>query len=79
MLFTDIGVYELAAAPTGKVIAPVLPLAGGSSGYARVKNTPHQVIFEKGVRLALEGAVTFKDEEQREQFAAAFPLDTPEV
>jgi phosphoserine phosphatase len=60
-------------------LAPVLPLAGGSAGYARVKNTPHQAIFEKGVRLALEGAVTFKDEDQREQFAAAFPLDTPEV
>ena len=60
-------------------LAPVLPLAAGSSGYARVKNTPHQAIFEKGVRLALDGVVTFKSDEQRDDFKAAFPLDAKEL
>ncbi len=56
-------------------LAPVLPLVGGSSGYARVKNTPHQAIFEKGIRLALESGVLFQNEDQHSLFAAAFALN----
>jgi phosphoserine phosphatase len=55
-------------------LAPVLPLVGGSSGYARVKNTEHQAIFEKGIRLTLANGVLFQNEEQRDLFAAAFTL-----
>src|SRR6185369_14063813 len=33
-------------------IAPVLPLAAGASGYARVAGTVHQAIFDKGLALA---------------------------
>lgn len=53
-------------------LAPVLPLVGGSSGYARVKNTEHQTLFEKGIQLALASGVLFQNAEQRTLFAAAF-------
>ncbi len=53
-------------------LAPVLPLAMGSSGYRRVIGTPHQAIFEKGIRLALENDVLFQDQEQRDLFHRVF-------
>lgn len=53
-------------------LAPVLPLATGASGYARVKGTEHQALFEKGIKLALENDVLFKDEHQRETFQQVF-------
>lgn len=55
-------------------LAPVLPLAAGPAGYEKVKGTPHQALFEKGIRLALESddGVLFHDDEQRGVFKAAF-------
>lgn len=59
-------------------LAPVLPLAGGSTGYAKVKGTPHQAVFEKGIRLALAGGILFKDAEQRGAFESAFTMNGQE-
>lgn len=53
-------------------IAPILPLAAGPSGYARVIDTPHQAIFEKGLHLYRETALTFRRDDLREAFDAAF-------
>jgi phosphoserine phosphatase len=53
-------------------LAPVLPLVAGSLGYTKVKGTQFQALFEKGIRLALSSKVLFKDEEQRQSFAALF-------
>jgi phosphoserine phosphatase len=53
-------------------IAPVLPLAAGPSGYERVKNTPHAAVFERGIQLALDGALTLKNDARRHAFAKAF-------
>jgi phosphoserine phosphatase len=39
-------------------LAPILPLAAGTAGYARVVGTPHQAIFEQGIRLAGRGGPT---------------------
>ena len=59
-------------------LAPVLPLAGGSAGYAKVKGTPYQSVFEKGIRLVLEGGIVFKDAGQRALFESAFSLNGQE-
>lgn len=53
-------------------IAPVLPLAAGPSGYARVLGTPHQAIFDKGIALAHEGGLTLNNQELRQAFERAF-------
>ena len=53
-------------------LAPVLPLATGSLGYTKVKGTQYEALFEKGIRLALSSEVLFKDDEQRQSFAALF-------
>jgi phosphoserine phosphatase len=53
-------------------LAPVLPLVTGSLGYTKVKGTQYQALFEKGIRLALSSEVLFKNEEQRQSFAALF-------
>lgn len=53
-------------------LAPILPLAGGAGGYARVRNTPHQATYEKGIALVRAGEVLFKHPEQHEAFLAQF-------
>jgi phosphoserine phosphatase len=53
-------------------LAPVLPLVAGSLGYSKVKSSEYQSLYEKGIRLALSSDVLFKDEEQRQSFAALF-------
>jgi len=53
-------------------LAPVLPLTAGESGYRRVIGTPHQTVFEKGIRLALADQVLFQDSEQQRAFLALF-------
>lgn len=53
-------------------IAPVLPLAAGPSGYARVLGTSHQAIFDKGIALAQEGGLTLNNQELRQAFERAF-------
>lgn len=55
-------------------IASVLPLIAGKSGYEKVKNTVHEAVYEKGVRLALSQAVLFKDSTSRETFANMFNI-----
>ena len=53
-------------------IAPVLPLAAGPTGYARLKGTPHQAVFERGIELALAGELSFADDELRQTFERVF-------
>lgn len=54
-------------------LAPVLPLAAGASGYARVVGTEHQDIFERGIRLALApDAMQIQPVELREAFEETF-------
>jgi phosphoserine phosphatase len=56
-------------------LAPILPLAAGQTGYARVLGTPHQAVFERGLALAREG-VLFKHDELREAFAKGFTSES---
>lgn len=56
-------------------IAPVLPLAAGPRGYARVQGTPHQVVFERGLALARAGSLTFLPDDLRAAFERAFNTD----
>lgn len=53
-------------------LAPVLPLATGPNGYAKASGTAHQLLFEKGIRLALESNVLFNNDDMRLTFQAAF-------
>lgn len=53
-------------------IAPILPVAAGPSGYERVIGTPHQAVFEKGIKLAMENELTFRREDLKSTFAKAF-------
>jgi phosphoserine phosphatase len=53
-------------------LSPILPLAAGPSGYARVMGTAHQAIFDKGLRLYREAGLTFRRDDLREAFDAAF-------
>ncbi len=54
-------------------LAPVLPLAVGAGGYAKVMGTPHQAVFEKGLMLALqERGIEIKRDDLRKAFEAAF-------
>lgn len=57
-------------------LAPILPIAAGASGYARVSGTPHQAAFDLGLRLigAADDAETviMKPDEMRRAFLAAF-------
>lgn len=52
-------------------IAPVLPIAAGPTGYARVIGTPHQAIFDKGISLA-RSEMTIKPDDIRHTFENAF-------
>ncbi len=53
-------------------LAPILPLAAGPTGYARVIGTPYQAVFDKGIALALDGGMSLKSDENRTAFKAAF-------
>lgn len=52
-------------------LAPVLPIAAGPAGYARVIGTEHQAIFERGLQLAASG-MTIRHDEMRRAFETAF-------
>lgn len=52
-------------------LAPILPLAAGPGGYARLIGTPHQAIFNKGIQLAQEG-MTIQTDDLRSAFTKAF-------
>src|SRR5690606_4503348 len=55
-------------------IAPILPLAVGPSGYARLAGTPHQAVFERGLALAQSGSLTLRTDELRNAFVKGFAL-----
>jgi phosphoserine phosphatase len=52
-------------------LAPILPLAAGPAGYAKVFDTSHQAIFDKGLALAQSG-MTIKDDSLSSAFQKAF-------
>jgi phosphoserine phosphatase len=51
-------------------LAPILPVAAGPVGRQRVKGTAHEVVFEKGITLALDGALSLGS--LRDDFEKAF-------
>lgn len=53
-------------------IAPILPIAAGADGYLRVKNTPHQAIFDKGIKMALAHDLSIQSDDLRTTFERAF-------
>jgi hypothetical protein len=53
-------------------LAPVLPLAAGPAGYAKVRGTHYQALFEKGIDLVRASDVIFHDDAQRYTFEKAF-------
>ena len=55
-------------------LAPILPLAAGPGGYARVIGTPHQAVFERGLELARNGSLSLRTEDLRSAFDKGFTL-----
>jgi phosphoserine phosphatase len=57
-------------------LSPILPLAAGPAGYAKVIGTPHQAVFDKGMQLALQQrGITIQRDDLRTTFEAAFKHD----
>ncbi|RMG84029.1 MAG: haloacid dehalogenase [Chloroflexi bacterium] len=56
-------------------IAPILALAGGPSGYARVQGTPHEEVFRRAIAISLDGGLTFHNDELRRTFEQAFHME----
>ena len=57
---------------TSPSLAPILPLAVGPAGYARVMGTPYQTVFERGISLALHSGLILNNPELRTTFERAF-------
>jgi phosphoserine phosphatase len=55
-------------------LAPILPLAAGPTGYTRVRGTPHQVVFDKGLSFAREASIVFNNPETETVFRKAFDI-----
>jgi phosphoserine phosphatase len=55
-------------------LAPVLPLAAGPAGYAKVIGTEHQAVFERGLALAKQGGMTLRRDDLREAFDEGFAI-----
>ena len=55
-----------------KSLAPILPLAAGPAAYIRSIGTAHQAVFDRGLQLLLDGAVTIRSAELRAAFEQAF-------
>jgi hypothetical protein len=53
-------------------LAPILPLAAGSKGYARIIGTPHQAVFNRGIALAQGDGMTIQPDHLRNAFTKAF-------
>jgi phosphoserine phosphatase len=53
-------------------LAPILPIAAGPAGYARVIDTPHQAVFDKGIALALGGGLQLRNDDLNASFKKAF-------
>ncbi|MFW5709675.1 MAG: HAD-IB family phosphatase [Chloroflexota bacterium] len=56
-------------------ISPVLPLAAGPTGYARVIGTEHQAIFDKGIQLAMSNHMMIQQPDLRHAFTEAFKIE----
>jgi phosphoserine phosphatase len=52
-------------------LAPILPLAAGPGGYARLIGTPYHAIFNKGIQLA-QADMTIQPDNLRSAFTKAF-------
>lgn len=59
---------------SANTLAPILPLAAGASGYARVVGTPHQKVFNKGLSLARTALFEIRSDDERHAFEEAFAL-----
>lgn len=57
-------------------LAAILPLATGRMGWEKVQNTEHEILFRKGIDLALDNQnVLFQNDEQRNSFINEFHRD----
>lgn len=52
-------------------LSPLLAIAAGPAGIRQAKNTPHESVFQKGLDLIQEGALTFNDERLKRKFTQA--------
>lgn len=59
---------------SANTLAPILPLAAGPYGYARVVGTPHQKVFDKGIALTRTSLFTIADDDVRSTFEESFSL-----
>ncbi len=55
-------------------LAPILPLAAGPAGYARLANTPYKTLFDKGLALAQDTGMTIQNLELQTAFKKAFEI-----
>lgn len=55
-------------------LAPVLALAAGPAGYAKLAKTPHKAVFDTGLALIREAGMTFQNTELDAAFKEAFDL-----
>lgn len=53
-------------------LAPLLAIAAGPSGYARLADTAHKEIFDKGLALAQAAGLSFQNVELETAFKKAF-------
>jgi phosphoserine phosphatase len=53
-------------------LAPILPLAAGPAGYARLAGTPYKALFDKGLALAQEAGMSIQNAELQTAFKKAF-------
>jgi len=60
-------------------IAPILPISSGYGGYMRVKGTPHQAVYERGIQLALAQGLTFTNPDLAHSFINEFDKDNDRV
>lgn len=55
-------------------LAPILPLATGPAGYAKVKGTTHEAVFERGLTLARNNALMLNNPDLRSMFERTFTI-----
>lgn len=53
-------------------LAPILPLATGSSGLKQLKDSPYAAVFLKGLKLCESSSVKFREAKMREAFLREF-------
>ncbi|GJM41859.1 MAG: phosphoserine phosphatase [Ardenticatenaceae bacterium] len=53
-------------------LAPLLLLAAGPAAIRKVKNTPHEAVFQKAFSLINTGAIDFNHERLKEKFQQAY-------